>query len=102
MIPTYAALLQAHCKPGQQCFAISLTVSDEEFLHQFGLSLGFLAAYKVMLDAVSVLVCCALGALIFWRKSADRMALFCAFMLVLFGGAGFTSILQDTLEPLST
>jgi hypothetical protein len=42
-----------------------------------------------------------LGALIFWRKSADRMALFCAFMLVLFGGAGFTSILQDALMPVS-
>jgi len=56
-----------------------LTAFDRQFLHQFGLSLSFLAAYQVMLDAVSVLVCCALGALIFWRKSADRMALFCAF-----------------------
>jgi glycopeptide antibiotics resistance protein len=78
-----------------------LTAFDRQSLHQFGLSLGFLAAYQVMLDAVSVLVCCALSALLFWRKSADRMALFGAFMLVLFGGAGFTNILQDALAPLS-
>lgn len=101
MIPRYNALLQAHCQPGSQCFALQLTAYDRQLLHQFGLSLGFLAAYQVMLNAVPVLVCCALGALIFWRKSADRMALFCAFMLVLFGGAGFTSILQDTLAPVS-
>jgi hypothetical protein len=101
MIPRYDAVLQAHCQPGPQCFALQLTAFDRQFLHQFGLSLGFLAAYNVTLDAVSVLVCCALGALLFWRKSADRMALFCAFMLVLFGGAGFTSILQDALAPLS-
>jgi len=101
MIPRYDAVLLGHCRPGPQCFALQLTAFDRQVLHQFGLSLGFLAAYQVMLDAVSVLVCCALGALIFWRRSSDRMALFCAFMLVLFGGAGFTSILQDALAPVS-
>jgi hypothetical protein len=101
MIPRYYAVLQAHCQPGSQCFALQLNAYDRQFLHQSGLSLGFLAAYQVILDAVFVFVCCALGALIFWRKSADRMALFCAFMLVLFGGAGFTSILQDTLALIS-
>src|SRR6266849_8376864 len=101
MIPRYDAVLQAHCQPGPQCFALQLTAFDRQFLHQFGLALSFLAAYQVVLDAVSVLVCCALGALLFWRRSADRMALFCAFMLVLFGGAGFTSILSDALAPVS-
>ena len=101
MIPRYYAVLQAHCQPDPQCFALQLTAYDRTLLHQFGLSLGFVAAYQVILDAVLVLVCCALGALIFWRKSADRMALFCAFMLVLLGGAGFTNILQDALMPVS-
>jgi len=101
MIPRYYAVLQAHCQPGSQCFSLDLTVNDLHLLHQFGLSIGFVAAYQVILDTVSVLVCCALGTLLFWRKSADRMALFCAFMLVLFSGAGFTSILQDTLPPIS-
>ncbi len=101
MIPRFDALLQAPCQPGQTCFAIRLTAYDRQLLHQLGLSLGFLAAYRVMLDALSVLIYCILGMLIFWRKSADRMALFCAFVLVLFGGAGFTNILQDTLALLS-
>src|SRR5260370_2947364 len=101
MIPRYDVVLQAHCQPGPQCFALHLTAFDRQFLHQFGLSLGFLAAYHVMLDAVSVLVCCALGALIFLRNSADPMALFWAFILVLFGGAVFSSILQYTLPPVT-
>jgi len=101
MLPSYDAVLQAHCQSGPQCFAIQLTAYDRQLLHQFGLSFGFVAAYQVMLDAVSVLVCCALGALIFWRRSADRMALLCAFALVLLGGAGFTDILQETLAPVS-
>jgi NADH-ubiquinone oxidoreductase B12 subunit family len=101
MIPRYYAVLQAHCQPGPQCFALQLNTYDRQFLHQFGLSPGFIAAYQVILDGLSVLVYCALGALIFWRKSADRMALFCAFMLVLFGGAGLTNILQDALMPVS-
>jgi hypothetical protein len=101
MIPRYYAVLQAHCQPGPQCFALLLNAYDQQFLHQFGLSPGFIAAYQVILDSLSVLVCCTLGALIFWRKSADRMALFCAFMLVLFGGASLSNILQDALMPVS-
>jgi hypothetical protein len=101
MLPRYNAVLQLPCHPDTQCFALQLTAYDRQLLHQLGLSLGFLAAYQVMLDAVLVLVYCALGALLFWRRSTDRIALFCAFMLVLFGGAGFTSILQDTLAPVS-
>ncbi len=102
MIPRYDAVLQTTCQPGPQCFALQLTPYDRTLLHQFGLSVGFVAAYQIVLNAISILVCCVLGALIFWRKSADRMALFCAFMLVLFSGAGFTSILSNALAPLST
>jgi hypothetical protein len=100
MIPRYDAVLQAHCQPGSLCVAFQLTTYDRQLLHQFGLSLGFLAAYQVMLSAVTVVVNGALGALIFWRKSADRMAFFCACMLVLFGGAS-SNILQYTLMPVS-
>lgn len=102
MIPRYYAVLLGNCRSGPQCFALQLTNFDRQFLHQSGLTRGFLAAYQVMLDTTAVLLCCSLGALLFWRRSADRMALFCAFMLVLFGGAGFTSILRDALAPLST
>lgn len=97
MLPRYFAVLQAPCLPGQFCFAIKVGPYDQQLMRQWHLSLGFLAGYQVMLDAVSVVAYCALGALLVWRKSADRMALFCAYMLVLFGGTSFTSILQDTL-----
>ena len=100
MIPRYDAALQAYCQPGPQCFAIQLTTRDQQLLHQFGLSLGFLATNQVISNAIFVLVCFALGTLIFWRKSADHMALFCAFMLVLVGGI-VTGFLQSTLAPLS-
>jgi len=101
MLPRYDTLLQSPCQLGTPCFRLQLTPYDLRLLHQLGLSLGFLAAYQVMLDAVAVSVYCFLGALIFWRRSADWMALFCAFMLVLFGGVGLTNILQDTLAPIS-
>src|SRR5258708_12533717 len=42
-----------------------------------------------------------LGALLFWRRSDEPMALFCAFMLVMFSGACITNILQEGLAPLS-
>jgi hypothetical protein len=101
MVPRYDAVLQAPCQPGALCFGIQLNSSDQQLLHQMGLSLGFVAGYQVMLDVVTVAVFCALATLIFWRRSADRMALFCAFMLVVFGGASFTSILQYALAPVS-
>jgi hypothetical protein len=97
MIPRFYAVLQAPCQPAVQCAGIQLTSFDQQLLHQTGLSLGFIAGYQVMLNAVVGLVYTVLGALIFWRRSTDRMALFCAYMLVIFGGASFTSILQDTL-----
>ena len=101
MVPRYDAVLQAPCQPGALCFGIQLNSSDQQLLHQMGLSLGFVAGYQVILDVVTVAVFCALGVLIFWRRSADWMALFCAFMLVVFGGASFTNILVDTLAPIS-
>jgi hypothetical protein len=101
MLPRYAAVLQSPCQPGVPCFAFHLTAGDQRLLHQMNLSLGFLAGYQVALDASAVFIYCALGALLFWRKSADRMALFCAFTLVLFGGASFTGIIQDTLVLVS-
>src|SRR5216683_1779197 len=63
MLPSYDAILQAHCQAGSQCFAIQLTPYDRQLLHQLGLTADFLAAYQVMLDATSVLICCALGTL---------------------------------------
>jgi hypothetical protein len=66
-------------------------------LKEIGLSANFYAAYFVALLVVTSLAFAAVGALIFWRKSEDRMALFGAFMLLVFGGAAFTSDLPQAL-----
>src|SRR5258708_13660702 len=47
------------------------------------------------------LIYTALAALIFWRRSVDRMALFCAYMLVLFGGATYTGLLDIGLRTVA-
>jgi hypothetical protein len=98
-IPRAHALLQAVCQPGAQCLGIQLTPADLRQLQHLGLSPGFLAAYQVGWDVATVVTYSALAALIFWRRSSDRMALFCAYTLVLFGGT-FTGLLDDGLRPL--
>jgi len=99
-IPRADALLQAVCQPGTVCIS-GLTTADLPQLHHLGLSPGFLAVYQIGWDVVTTLIYTALAALIFWRRSADRMALFCAYMLVLFGGATYTSLLDLGLRTLA-
>src|SRR6266852_1047622 len=96
-IPRADALLQAVCQPGTVCIS-GLTTADLPQLHHLGLSPGFLAVYQIGWDVVTTLIYTALAALIFWRRSADRMALFCAYMLVVFGGTTYTLLLDIGLR----
>jgi len=102
MLPRFNALLQTPCSPGIHCFYLHPTSFDQRLFTQSGLTLGFLANFQTAGNAAVVLIYCVIAAIIFWRRSNDRMALFCAFTLVLFGGAAFTSTLQDTLAAQST
>jgi hypothetical protein len=99
-IPQANALLQAVCQPGATC-SYGWTPAELRQLQQFGLSPGLLAAYQIGWDVVTTLIYTALAALIFWRRSADRMALFCAYMLVLFGGATYTVLLDLGLRTVA-
>jgi hypothetical protein len=99
-IPQANALLQAVCQPGALCIS-GLTSANLRQLQQLGLSPGFLAAYQIGWDVGTPLIYTALAALIFWRRSADRMALFCAYMLVLFGGATYTGLLDAGLRTVT-
>jgi hypothetical protein len=99
-IPRTNALLQAVCQPGALCIS-GLTPADLRQLQQLGLSSGFLAAYQIGWDVGTTLIYTALAGLIFWRRSADRMALFCAYMLVLFGGATYTTLLDVGLRTVA-
>jgi hypothetical protein len=96
-IPQADALLQAICQPGALCIN-GLTAANLRQLQQLGLSPGFLAAYQIGWDVGTTLIYTALAALIFWRRSVDWMALFCAYMLVLFGGATYTGLLDAGLR----
>jgi hypothetical protein len=51
-----------------------------------GFSLDSLALYGIVLQGFGLLVSCAVAAVIFWRRSVERIALLGAFMLVSFGG----------------
>ena len=99
-IPQANALLQAVCQPGTLC-ANGWTSTEVSQIKQLGLSPGLLAAYQIGWDVGTTLIYTALAALIFWRRSTDRMALFCAYMLVLFGGATYTGLLDLGLRTLA-
>src|SRR5690348_222740 len=101
MLPRFNTLLRTPCSPGIHCFYLNPTPFDQRLFRQSGLTLGFLANFQTAGNAAVILIYCVIAAIIFWRRSNDRMALFCAFTLVLFGGAAFTSTLQDTLAVQS-
>jgi signal transduction histidine kinase len=54
------------------------------------LSVGFFAGYLISVQLMFAATSFAVGTLIFWRKSDDRVALFLAFALVTLGGAALT------------
>jgi hypothetical protein len=68
-----------------------LTTGQVGVFKDLGLTPEFYAAYTAALPVSTMLVFTAIATVIFWRKSEDRMALFGAFMLVVFGGAALTS-----------
>jgi hypothetical protein len=70
-----------------------LTPEGAQDLQQFGISPEFYAAYVgVGLSTVVTLVFFAVAAVIFWRRSEDRMALFASFTLLIFGGAAINDV----------
>ena len=77
-----------------------LTTGQVRLFQDLVLSPEFYAAYTLALPVGTMLVFAATATVIFWRKSEDRMALFCAFMLVIFGGAAVTSDVPQTLATV--
>jgi hypothetical protein len=96
-MPLRYAQLQVPCA-GATCASLQLTPADLRGLQAYHLTASSYAAYFVALDIFSALAWCAVGAVIFWRKPNDRVALFSALTLVTFGGARF----PDTPLALAT
>ncbi|CAA9448117.1 MAG: ATP-binding region, ATPase-like [uncultured Rubrobacteraceae bacterium] len=68
----------------------ALTPANIRELGTMGLSVGFYVGYLISVELVFAATSLAVGALIFWRKSDDRVALFLALALVTLGGAALT------------
>ena len=75
------------CAAPAHCLNQQLTSTEVHALHALGVSIGAYATVYIAITSLSVLIWVLLGALLFWRRSDEPMALFCSFMLVLFGGA---------------
>src|SRR5919112_2215117 len=54
-------------------------------LEAVGVSIDFYATYLLSLSVTSMMVWCAVGAVIFWRRSDDWMAVFTSLCLITFG-----------------
>ncbi len=95
-VPAEFALLHEPCQTAR-CTTGQLPSAGLRALEDLGLSPDAFAAYLVALDAVFAAVCCAVAALIFVRRSDDRMGLFVSLALLTFG----TSTFVFTLEALA-
>jgi hypothetical protein len=83
-VPAHLLDLHRTCAV-EPCVAGQLAPEDLRALGDLGVSLGVYTAYVFALDLIVALGFCAVGALIFWRRSRERGALFVSFALIVFG-----------------
>ncbi len=96
----YADYRDVCTRDTEVCLEEGLLVPDSvRQLERLGLSPGFYAAYVgVGLQSIFTLVCFAVAAVIFLRRSEDRMALFTSFVLLIFGGVVAAGTMQELAE----
>jgi hypothetical protein len=103
-IPADFAYLHTSCKAPLPCDTVQLTTADIRELRALGVSVDFYAAGIVILHLLFVCAYCAVGAVLFWRKSNDRMALLASFALVtfpiVFNGDLLEQLLPDWRLPI--
>jgi hypothetical protein len=95
-VPAEFAQLRVPC-PTAACPTGQLPPAGLQALEDLGVSLDSFAAYSVAMDVVFAAVYGAVAALIFWRKSVDRMGLFVSLALLTFG----TATLPVTMATLA-
>ena len=90
-LPDYAAQMRTLCPtaPAAPCVNGQLSAAQAQALGQFGVSLGDYAATFVTLNSISSAFWLLIAVLLIWRGAADRMTIFTAFMLALFGVVRF-------------
>jgi hypothetical protein len=87
-LPSYYTQVQVVCAD-LSCAEDSarLTPASVQTLNRFGISMRSYALYMLGISIVLALVYWAVGAVIFWHRSTDRMALLAALSLVLAGSS---------------
>ena len=76
-----------------------LTPHGARELGEIGISRNFYAVYQgVGVETVFTLICLTVALVIFFRRSDDRMAMFTAFVLLIFGGAGAAGTMRALAE----
>jgi signal transduction histidine kinase len=98
-IPVEFARLQTVCTSGA-CQPGTLTPANVRELGAMGLSADFFAGYRIAVELIFAVTSFAVGALIFRRKSEERMALFVAFALVTYGSLAFIDSI-DNLDAVA-
>ncbi len=95
MLPAYYTFLQTVCT-GATCGPTQPTPDSAQGIQKLGLSLGAYATFTLALTIASELLCIAVSAVIFWRKSDDWMALLVALGGVALGILYVTFTLQGS------
>ena len=83
-VPDHLADLHKFCA-AEPCVAGQLAPAEARALGDLGVSIDAYTAYVFALDLVVAFGFCAVGAVIFWRKSREPGALFVSFALMIFG-----------------
>ena len=86
-IPAEYTQLQLGCPTPSCASSGGVAPVELSLLENLGLSPEFFATYGIALELIFALVFIGVAALIFWQKSSDRLALFAASTLLLFGTA---------------
>ena len=94
-VPLSFARHQSPCTTSACGFGGSLSPDALRSFEDYGFSPRFYALYDTALDIGSAFVWLALAAVLFWRRSADRMGLFAVLALAVFGT--FTTAEPDIL-----
>ena len=93
MLPAYYTLLQTVCT-GTTCAIWQPTPGSALSIQKLGISVSTYATFTLALTLASAFLCFAIGAVIFWRRSDDWMALLVALGVVALGTVNVAAVLQ--------
>jgi hypothetical protein len=97
-LPAYFASLHVLHATNVQAFTGQLTLADVHTLQTRGLSLDFYATGMVTVSLLFQFSYATVGALLFWRRSDTRIALFTSFALMMLP-FGFANLTLQALPP---